>query len=116
MRLTLVFTLLLSVVAITNGQQPISPAIQQQVQSELQKRGITEAELRERLLSKGVDPDRITPEQLPQFQQVIEQTIAELEEEKKAAKPETVNKTETEAAAGDLPNPPPTENPVEKAA
>ncbi|HQU55697.1 MAG TPA: hypothetical protein PK643_21845, partial [Saprospiraceae bacterium] len=75
-RLTFILTLLISGLAVINGQQPISPAIQQQVQSELEKRGVTEAELRERLLTKGVDPDRITPEQLPRFQQIIEETIA----------------------------------------
>ena len=110
-RLTFILTLLISGLAVINGQQPISPAIQQQVQSELEKRGVTEAELRERLLTKGVDPDRITPEQLPRFQQIIEETIAELEAEKKAAMPDTPNAAETEAAAGDLPSPPPTENP-----
>ena len=114
-RLTFIITLVMVGIVVSIGQQPISPAIQQQVQSELQKRGITEAELRERLLTKGVDPDRITPEQLPRFQQIIEETIAELEAEKKAAKPDTPDKTETEAAAGNLPTPPPTENPPVKA-
>jgi len=53
--------------------------------SELQRRGITEQELQDRLLEKGIDLDNLqsmTVEQAIQFQSTIEQAIAELEAEK----------------------------------
>lgn len=53
--------------------------------SELQRRGITEQELQDRLLEKGIDLNDLqsmTAEQAIQFQNTVEQAIAELEAEK----------------------------------
>lgn len=61
---------------------PISPA---QAQAELQKRGITEAELRAKLLEKGVNLDNIdptNPTEVAQAQKAIEEAIKEIEAEK----------------------------------
>lgn len=64
------------------AQVPISPA---QAQAELDKRGITEAEIRQKLLEKGIDIDKIDPSdpaQVTKLQQATEEAIAELEQEK----------------------------------
>ncbi|MDZ4707119.1 MAG: SLBB domain-containing protein [Saprospiraceae bacterium] len=57
----------------------------QPTSTELQRRGITEQELQDRLLEKGIDLNDLqsmTAEQALQFQVTMEQTIAELEAEK----------------------------------
>lgn len=72
------FTIQFTVIA----QVPISPA---QAQAELDKRGITEAEIRQKLLEKGIDIDKIDPSdpaQVAKLQQATEEAIAELEQEK----------------------------------
>ncbi len=61
--------------------QVVNPAM---VQSELSKRGLSEDEVRAKLLEKGIDIDHVSPEQLPALQGEIKAAIAELEAEKKA--------------------------------
>jgi protein involved in polysaccharide export with SLBB domain len=60
----------------------VDPVVELAARSQLEQRGVTEAELRERLLQKGVNLDEISPEQLPALQPMIEQTLSEIEEEK----------------------------------
>jgi protein involved in polysaccharide export with SLBB domain len=62
--------------------QNINPAI---ILGELNKRGITEQEARDKLKSKGIDIDKIPMEQLPKMQRQIEDAIAELQKEKQEA-------------------------------
>ncbi|NJN34150.1 MAG: hypothetical protein HC817_07780 [Saprospiraceae bacterium] len=62
------------------GNSGINPAL---LQSEMAKRGLTEAEVRAKLLSKGINMDEIRPEQLPSLRGRIEEAIAELEREKR---------------------------------
>jgi len=57
-------------------------AMQEQARQEIQRRGLDEAEVRARLLQRGIDMDKVTPEQLPQLQDTILQVISELEAEK----------------------------------
>lgn len=65
------------------------PAAQlQQAQAELEKRGITEAEMRAKLQEKGIDIDRVDPSnpaELQRVQKAVEEALKELEAEKKAA-------------------------------
>lgn len=63
--------------------QTISPGIMQMVTGELQKRGLTESEVRIRLLQKGIDLENIPPTELPQYQSRITAVLDELEAEKK---------------------------------
>lgn len=67
-----------------SAQNPAAPApsVQEQARQEIQRRGLDEAEVRARLLQRGIDMDKVTPEQLPQLQGTIEQVIKELEAEK----------------------------------
>jgi protein involved in polysaccharide export with SLBB domain len=66
--------------------QNIPPAIMAQVNAELQKRGLTESEVRVRLLQKGIDIDNIPPAELPQYQERITAVLDELQSEKGNAK------------------------------
>ena len=65
---------------------PVRPSqIVTPITSDLQRRGITEQELQDRLLEKGIDLNDLqsmTAEQAIQFQTTVEQAIAELEAEK----------------------------------
>lgn len=66
--------------------------IEQQARNELQKRDVTEDELRAKLAEKGVDLDELSkldPAQAAQMQSTIEQAIKEIEE----SKAKLVNKT-----------------------
>ena len=53
-------------------------------QAELAKRGISEEEMRAKLLEKGIDIDNVKPEELPAMEATIREAMAELEAEKKA--------------------------------
>lgn len=59
-----------------------SPSIQEQARQEIQRRGLNEAEVKARLFKKGIDMDSVTPDQLPQLQDTIQQVLKELEIEK----------------------------------
>ncbi|MDP2114832.1 MAG: hypothetical protein Q8K69_12320, partial [Bacteroidota bacterium] len=48
--------------------QTVTPVIMAQINAELQKRGLTESEVRVRLLQKGIDLENIPPAELPQYQ------------------------------------------------
>ncbi|HRI59232.1 MAG TPA: SLBB domain-containing protein, partial [Saprospiraceae bacterium] len=66
--------------------QTTAPEQMQQARQEIQRRGLDEAELRTRLLQRGIDMDKVTPEQLPQLKDTILQVINEMEAEKAAKK------------------------------
>ena len=62
---------------------PITPA---QAQAQLDKKGISEQEIRQRMQEKGYDLDNLdssNPAEVVKFQKALEDTIAELEAEKK---------------------------------
>jgi protein involved in polysaccharide export with SLBB domain len=63
--------------------QTVPPAIMSQINTELQKRGLTESEVRVRLKQKGIDVENIPPAELPQYQSRITTILDELEAEKK---------------------------------
>lgn len=60
------------------GQVP-NPAM---VASFLADHNVTESEVRAKLMEKGIDIDKLTPEELPQFEGPIREAIAEIEKEK----------------------------------
>ena len=94
-KLVLLFLLLLIFINFSNAQSPNIPVeYQRQALTELSKRGLTEAEVRERLLAEGIDIDNVTLEELPQLQQTIERIIAELEATKVTAPKENLIKEE----------------------
>ncbi len=78
-----------------------------QARSMLADRGIPEDTLRVRLIKKGYDPDNIAPSQLGDFQQVIIETVKEIEADMAARdaakKPPAVEKKPKSIDAGSKP-------------
>lgn len=72
--------ILLSAVAFAQSANLLSLA-----RAELDKRGLTEAEVRTRLLQSGIDVDSIPPTEYPAYQDRVMKIITKMEEEKKAA-------------------------------
>jgi len=90
----LLFAILLATFTLTATIQPIhaqSPALMQMAQGELVKRGLTEAEVRTRLLQKGIDVDNIPPAEYANYQARVTATLDELEAEKKKGTAVVVN-------------------------
>lgn len=97
----LVIFLFLFMVSLTGVgfAQTLPPGIMTLITSELQKRGLTESEVRVRLLQEGIDPEKIPPAELPQYQTRVISILDELQNEKKAVKtPGSQNITEDKAA------------------
>jgi hypothetical protein len=65
--------------------QTVTPAIMTQINGELQKRGLTENEVRIRLLQKGIDLENVPPAELPKYQERVTAVLDELQAEKKQA-------------------------------
>lgn len=83
-------TLLLAFLVIVPdlGSQTVVPPIsEQEALARLSEKGITEEELRARLKQKGWDVDNLEPSRLAEFQQVLIQTVEELEREKTPQQP-----------------------------
>ncbi len=80
---------LFCIIPLSSYAQQIPAIYQEQAREELKKRGLEEAEVRQRLLAKGIDIDNITVDQLPQFQGTIEAIITELEAEKNTTNNDT---------------------------
>ncbi len=65
-------------------QSSFAQLTEDQAREMLAQKGISEDTLRDRLIKKGFDPDRIRPDQVDRFQNVILETIREIEEDKRA--------------------------------
>lgn len=79
------------------GFSQISAAQLQQARVELEKRGISEAEMRTKLLEKGIDIDKVDPSnpvELQRVQTAVEEVLKEIEAEKQTES-ENVNNTNT---------------------
>jgi len=79
-------TLLISITYVTAQAQPTArenPNVMAQVKSLLASKGLNEQEVKERLRTKGLNIDAMSDAEIAQNRSVIEQTIAELEAEKK---------------------------------
>lgn len=72
-----------------------NPTVMAQVRAVLAAKGLSEDEVKARLKQKGIDVDGMPESEIIQNRPVIEQTVAELEAEKAAGKPE--NRKETPA-------------------
>lgn len=99
---------------MTFGQKCLAQFTQIEAQELLAQRGINEDTLRNRLIKKGYDPDRIRPEQMERFQEVIIETIEEIENDRLLID----SRVETEEARDSIPpvltpaNPPPSDIPT----
>ena len=78
----IMFIMSLVVVAAVSAQ---SAAMLQMASAELQKRGLSEAEVQTRLLEKGIDVNSIAPADYPKYQSQVMSVINELEAEKKSS-------------------------------
>lgn len=78
----IMFIMSLVVVVAVSAQ---SAAMLQMASAELQKRGLSEAEVQTRLLEKGIDVNSISPADYPKYQSQVMSVINELEAEKKSA-------------------------------
>ncbi len=83
--LLIIFLTIIACSAIAQ-QLPIN---EQEARAELQKRGISEEDVREKMKAKGFDVDNIDPNRIPQFQKALEETIKELEAAKDPIKATT---------------------------
>lgn len=61
----------------------------EQAKAELQKRGLTEDEVRQKLLEKGIDIDNIRPDQLPELENTLAAVLQELEQAKSQRQQQT---------------------------
>ena len=84
--ITILLTSLFILVGVpTVSAQNIPPAIQAQVTSELQRRGLSEQEVRTRLLKEGIDFQNIPKTEWPQYQKKVMAILDKMQAEKKAA-------------------------------
>ena len=81
------------------AQATLPPELQQKARAEISSRGLDEAAVRARLLTRGIDIDHVTPEQLPSLQAQIEAVLQELEAEKKQEKAATLEQVAETAKA-----------------
>lgn len=80
---TLAFFIFLLHSQLIIAQNP-PPAIMAQISAELTKRGLSEAEVRTRLLQEGIDLENIPPAELPLYQARVMGILNAMEAEKKA--------------------------------
>jgi protein involved in polysaccharide export with SLBB domain len=60
----------------------VSSAMEATARTQLQQKGISETEMRTKMLEKGINIDQISVDQLPALQPLVEQAIREIEAEK----------------------------------
>ena len=90
---SLVLTGLL-LLAVLSQAQTIPANAMQLAQAELQKRGLRESEVRERLLAEGINVDALQPAEFAAYQERIIAVLDAMEAEKKgAANPVTAGNT-----------------------
>ncbi|HET9571897.1 MAG TPA: SLBB domain-containing protein [Bacteroidales bacterium] len=93
-RRKLLYACLLAAFTLTvaiNQVQAQNPALMQMAQAELLKRGLTETEVRTRLLQKGIDVDNVPPAEYANYQSRVMATLDELQAEKKNATAISIN-------------------------
>ena len=96
----IVTTLLCALIAVTALAQ--SANLLSMARAELDKRGLTEAEVRTRLLQNGIDVDSISPTEYPAYQDRVMKIINQMEEEKKKGTSPDNGTAANEAAADSL--------------
>ncbi|MTB53165.1 SLBB domain-containing protein [Lewinella sp. W8] len=103
-KILLALCLLLAVLPLS-GQTTPTEVQREQLEQELERRGVDPEEARARLLARGIDVDQLSAEELAARQPEIEAVIAELEAEN-AAEAETTPSTDPTPVPAD---PPPVE-------
>lgn len=99
---SLVITGLL-LLAVVSQAQTIPANAMQLAQAELQKRGLRESEVRERLLAEGINVDALQPAEFAAYQERIIAVLDAMEAEKKgAANPVTTGNTGAQQSAGQV--------------
>lgn len=83
-RILILITLLL-VFGIESNAQTASPSDVSAGKQELADKDISEQEIKDKLMTKGIDLDNLKPSQLPTIEADIQQVILEIEQEKSAA-------------------------------
>lgn len=84
-RVILIFSMFLLCHSIGVAQQLDNiPIDQATIDRELERRGLTEAEVRAKFEEKGIDIDNVTADQLPELEVTLDQIVKEIEAEKKA--------------------------------
>lgn len=76
---------------LTLGAAAQSASMLNMARAELQKRGLSEAEVAERLMDKGIDVYSLSPSDYPKYQGEIMATLSEMEAEKKNARSSAEN-------------------------
>ena len=71
--------ILVSVLAVAQSASMLSMA-----RAELDKRGLSEAEVRTRLMQEGIDPEAIPPSDYPKYQGRVMAILNEMQAEKAA--------------------------------
>jgi protein involved in polysaccharide export with SLBB domain len=90
--LVAVVILFFSSTIIINAQKIQNPVIQNQIQGELEKRGLQQSEVEKRLKQKGIDLNNINPADAPKVEKQIKMILDELEAEKAAKNKPNYNK------------------------
>ncbi len=88
----------------TEAQKIQNTVVQQQIQAELEKRGLNQAEVEARMLSKGIDINNIKPEDAPRLEPQIQAILKELENEKKARRKANSNANSSNIDDGEIDN------------
>jgi len=73
----------LMMISVVTSAQNIPVNVMQMANAELRKRGLNEAEVRERLLREGINVDAIRPAEYAQYQERVTAILDEMETEKK---------------------------------
>jgi protein involved in polysaccharide export with SLBB domain len=81
--------------------QAVPEQLRQQARQEIQKRGLDEQEVRQRLLARGIDIDNMNVEQLQAAQPQIEAVIQELEAEKMSKPTSSASRDTSPTATND---------------
>jgi protein involved in polysaccharide export with SLBB domain len=82
---TLILITLLLVFGTDSNAQTASPSDVSAAKQELANKDISEQEIKDKLMTKGIDLDNLKPSQLPTIEADIQQAILEIEQDKSAA-------------------------------
>ena len=85
MKQLFILLLLLFLVNNLQAQNVPTPAIMTMIKTELDKRGLKEADVRARLIKNGIDLEHIPPAELPKYQGRVIAILDEMSREKKTA-------------------------------
>jgi protein involved in polysaccharide export with SLBB domain len=98
---TLIVLLILTVSSVVYGQSSLSKELQaEKAQQGLANKGISDDEVKARLLKKGIDLDNLKPEQLSTLEDEIRKVVTEIEAEKNAKNGTAISESTTTIERG----------------